>query len=361
MKPGRTPRLILGVASAALALMAVARTRSQEPSPTVSRGEKHRGVSWVAGPEIEAAALDRLREVDVNRIMQTPFGWQRTHDSPEIRLETKRVYWGERDEGLEKSARWASERGIESFLKPHIWLTQANGKWRSDIEMSSDANWDRWFASYRKFILHYAELAERLDIDGLVLGTELHRTVVAKPKEWSRIIREVRAVYSGELTYAANWYREYEDVPFWNELDYIGIQAYFPLSANDEQTSVAELIAGWAPHLESLRRLQARYSKPVLFTEIGYKSTPGAVREPWVWLDRKARTAAPVDLELQARAYRAFFETFWTQPWFAGAYFWKWHAAESRASPDVANGPDFSPQGKPAEAVLREWYRTTAD
>lgn len=354
----------LGTLVIALSLVACG-APSAESSPARPL-DKHRGVSWEARGEITSEALAPLEAVHANWIVQTPFGWQTTVDSPEVRLALDHVLWGELDEGLEATARWARARGIRTLLKPHIWLTRAEGKWRSDIAMATDDDWQRWFRSYRAFILHYARLAERVGMEGLVVGTELHQTVKAQPEEWRRIIREVREVYSGVLTYAANWYEEYEDVPFWSELDMIGIQAYFPLSENDSGTSVAELKEGWAPHKEAIAALQRRASKPVVFTEIGYKSTPGGTREPWKWLSRDERNTAPTDLELQERAYRAFFETFWHEPWFAGAYFWKWSPPAgpgdkrivARATDGPGRRPDFSPQGKPAEAVLREWYGT---
>lgn len=44
-----------------------------------------------------------------------------------------------------------------------------------------------------------------------------------------RLIRQIRRVYHGPLTYAANWSGEYKQIRFWDALDYVGIQAYFPL------------------------------------------------------------------------------------------------------------------------------------
>lgn len=342
---------------------------NSEPSAVEERAklqnhEKHRGVSWEAKGGITEAALAPLESIHANWIVQTPFGWQETHDSPTVELALEGVLWGELDVGLEKTARWARELGIKTLLKPHIWLTRGQGKWRSDIAMSSEEDWQAWFESYRAFILHYARLAERTGMEGLVVGTELHQTVRTKPEEWRRVIREVREVYSGPLTYAANWYQEYQDVRFWNALDSVGIQAYFPLTTDDSKTSLEELKAGWAAHKVAIAEVQQRTAKPILFTEIGYKSTPGAAREPWRWLTRYERRTAPVDFGIQERAYVAFFETFWHEPWFAGAYFWKWSPPldpnDKRfvlvPTEGPVGNPDFSPQGKPAQAVLEEWY-----
>lgn len=309
-------------------------------------------MSWVAGAEIHPADFDPLVTHGVNWIVQTPFGWQRDAHSPDLHLVTDgHIYWGERDAGIERTSALAKARGIRTLLKPHIWLTRpAPGEWRSDIAMTSEADWKLWFDNYRAFVLHYASLAERAGIDALCIGTELRGTVAHRPGDWRKLIAEVRAVYAGRLTYAANWYAEFEEVPFWDALDSIGIQAYFPL-ADGHSPSHEELRRGWQRHVSAIAAVQKRFGKPVLFTEIGYRSAPDGATEPWKWDPRDA-DASPVDLRLQADAYRAFFETFWHEPWFAGAYIWKWFPGRT----DSADA-SFTPQGKPAEQVMAEWYR----
>ncbi len=322
------------------------------PAPTEESVAKMKGVSWVAGAEIEAADLDALVAVGADWIVQTPFGWQERIDSTEVALVTDgRVYWGERDIGLEVTTRLAARRGIQTLLKPHLWLRRSeDGAWRGQIAMNGESEWQAWFGSYRRFILHYAELAERLEIPMLAIGTELHVTAVQRPEDWRSLISEVRKVYSGKLTYSANWYREFEEVPFWDALDAIGIQAYFPL-ASHPRPSRETLTATWKRHLAAIETVAKRLGKPVIFTEIGYRSTADAAIEPWTW--PQDVSGAEVDLDTQARCYEAFFATAWRQPWLAGAFIWKWYPS--------ADGPrhafDFSPQGKPAERVLAAHYR----
>jgi hypothetical protein len=303
---------------------------------------------------VTAPDLAPLVDAHVTWIAQTPFGWQRDERSPEVRLVTSgRVYWGETDEGLTVTTGLARERGIETLLKPHLWLTEPGpGAWHGTITMASAAEWDRWFASYRRFTLHYAELAERLQIPVYCVGTELHGTVRARPDDWRRLIAEVRKVYTGRLTYAANWHQELDDVTFWDAVDMIGVQAYFPLSQEPLPT-VEELVAGWQPHVAALESLARRHGRPILFTEVGYVSRPGATAEPWQWPEDRHAAASEDGLELQARAYEAFFRVFWDETWVAGAYIWKWYPGTSATT---ARTVDFTPQGKPAELVMRRWY-----
>ena len=341
---------------ASLASAAVAETAATNAAAVRSE-LRQRGVSWVAAGPVTRSDLEMVAELGADWIVQTPFGWQSSVASPVVRLVTSgHVLWGETDEGLEVTTRLARELGIKTLLKPHIWLTRSSGdEWRGQIAMRTDADWERWFASYRAFILHYAKPAQRLGIEALAVGTELHATAIAKPERWRRLIGEIRELYDGELTYAANWYREYEEIPFWDALDLIGVQAYFPLSDKSSPSS-AELEDGWRTHKEALAQMSRRLGKPILFTEIGYRSVPTAATRPWEW-PRRGETGA-VDLELQSRAYEAFFRTFWSEEWFAGAYFWKWFP--KHAASGGAGHRGFTPQNKPAEAVLRRWYAPAA-
>ncbi len=321
--------------------------------------EKQRGVSWVAGREpITKEHFTHLLRNNVNWIVQTPFAWQSHERSPNLELVTEGVLWGETDAGLEATTRLAQRLGIKTLLKPHVWLTDASdGKSWMDIEMESEENWQRWFKNYATFILHYARLAERVGIEGLCVGAELHLTTKLREQDWRKLIAEIRKVYHGKLTYAANWYKEFEDITFWNELDFIGIQAYFPLAA-EKNLPVEKLKAGWLPHLEAIQNVQQRYGKPVLFTEIGYRSAPDCAIKPWEWPEHDQQPAEPSGLSAQAACYEAFFQTFWKSAWFAGAYIWKWYPSTEETV--RRRGGDFTPQGKPAEAVMAAWYDQAA-
>lgn len=307
---------------------------------------KHRGVCWVAGPKkITEAELAKLSTLNINWISQTPFGWQRSPTSPEIVMHPtgEKIWWGESDEGIAETARLARAQNIKTLLKPHLWVGKG---WPGDIAMSTEAGWDAWFSNYEKFILHYAELAERNHIDILCIGTELQRTI-SREKEWRTLIRKIKSVYHGRITYAANFHLEYETISFWDELDFIGIQAYFPL-AKTKDAQLDELLEGWKSPLESIEKVQMHFNKPVIFTEIGYRSTHDAAVEPWQWPNKEHSTQACY--EAQAACYRAFFQSVWNKKWFAGVYFWKWYPQGPRRMGSI----DFTPQNKPAEKVLLE-------
>lgn len=351
------PRLPLPIVRLGLILMCMAGLARIAGAQQLATTSKYKGVSWVASHHpIDSKSFDELAALGVEWIVQTPFGWQEAHDKPEFRIVTAdHVHWGETDVGLVGTTRLARTKGIRTVLKPHIWLRRSRdgsteGAWRGEIAMTNEEDWERWFELYSEFITHYARLAEANDIELLCIGTELHQTAVQRPENWRRIIREIRSVYSGELTYAANWHREFEEIEFWDELDYIGIQAYFPLS-EEASPSAASIETGWSLALKTIERVQSRFQKPVLFTEVGYKSTADGLVRPWEWHATTEAATHEAGLDTQALAYEVFFTTVWQRPWMAGAFWWKWFAADHSAR------DAFSPQGKPAEDVLGRWYR----
>ena len=291
-------------------------TDSDILSPPV--GAQHRGVNLVAGATLPADTFDHLGRNNVDWVAQIPFGWQPRYDVPEVRLRTTGVVWGETDRGLRETTSQARAQGFKTLLKPHLWLIEeVPGQWRGTISFTSEEEWLRWEEDYRSFILHYAHLAAETGMEMFCIGVELHSAVRERPAFWRQLIQEIRAIYPGELIYGANWFQEYKDVSFWDQLDYIGIHAYFPLT-NSLDARIDELERGWQPYLESIEALQQTYGKKVIFTEIGYRSIAGAAIEPWNWTVRRR-----LDLQEQSDSYEALFRTFWHQPWFAGLYIWK--------------------------------------
>ena len=327
---------------------------------SVLRVEKIKGVCWEAGDSIGMVHIESLKDYSVNWIAQIPFGWQQNHDSPEIAFHNNRGYWGERDIGLTHTGALARQKSVKTLLKPHIWLTRPNGKWRSDIEMDSRAKWQQWFDQYEAFILHHALLAEKNGFEALCIGTELYLPAIKQEQRWRDIIANIRKVYSGQLTYAANFYKEYEEIRFWDALDFIGIQAYFPLSKKDAP-SLNELEKGWTPYFRKLKKLHQKWNKPIVFTELGYRSSKDAAIRPWEWEQRGDIPKDLISHKTQAYCYEAFFQTFWKEDWMAGVFLWKWtpenygQPFDYRKRKRPPSPISFTPKPEGLK-VIREWY-----
>ncbi len=251
------------------------------------------------------------------------------------------------DEALAHAISTAHDLGMKVMLKPHVDLSNDPAHWRADIGKTfSLSDWSEWFDSYRSMIQHYARFAQEYQVDQFSVGTELEQ---ASPHayEWRKVIANVRELYDGSLTYSANHSGEEFRLSWWDALDYIGIDAYYPLSVRGNPNRV-ELEFAWQQFMIALRGLYSTWHKPILFTEIGYRSQHGTTTRPYDW-----KLTGGLDLQEQADAYQAFFNQVYWQPWFAGSFFWAWDPAPfSTGSCDTA----YTPFDKPAEDVLRAGY-----
>jgi len=314
--------------------------------------DKQRGVH-VFG-KIDSANLQPLIKNNVEWITYVPFADQEDYNSPVVRYHhSERKTLTSIDSIWSKKIQLAHAYNLKIFLKPHIWIfSPSNGTWRSDIFPSNITNWETWKKSYREFILLYAKIAEKNNVELFCIGTEFTKLAIEKSDFWDILIQDVRNIYSGKITYAANWYEEFEKITFWDKLDYIGIQAYFPLVKN-KNPSVQQISKGWTKHLSSIKRIHKKFDKKILFTELGYKSTADSAIEPWSWIDYSSNLYRPVSTETQANCYDAFFKTIWKKEWFAGVHIWQWHTSENGGGLDNL---DFTPQKKPAENIIAKGF-----
>lgn len=311
----------------------------------VYEGKKLEGVSLVAPPKpIGAEAMQELDEVGLEWVSLMPYAFTE-EGGTELYYNLERQWWGERDEGLIETIRLAREAQLQVMLKPHLWLR--GGSFTGDLSFSTEAQWQAWEKAYTGYILHQAHIADSMQVPLFCLGTELTQHNMQRPDYWAFLIDTLRTVYGGQLTYAANW-DAVEAFPHWDKVDFIGVDAYFPLSKEDSPTP-DQLKKGWQPHLRALQTLAGRHQKPILFTEWGYRSIQATAREPW-----RSDTEGTNSAEAQKAAYEAFFQQVWTQPWVAGAFLWKWYPQQPRRHHKLET--DFTPQGKPALDVVRQYY-----
>ena len=276
--------------------------------------------------------LGALPAYGVNAVALVPYGFA-VRGEPHIRLNTGPGSW-ENDEGLMGLSRLAHAREIKVMLKPGVWV---RGGFAGDLQFASARDRAIWFADYRVFLEHYARLASRMHADIFCVGGEL-AGLTSYEAEWRRLIARVRELYPGPLVYAANFGREFEALAFWDALDYIGLQEYYPLP---DDLSTDEV-------LRKVQDVQQKFQRPVIFTEAGFASTEEANRAPWA----ESRTQK-LDLDEQARCYEAIFRAFYSQPWFEGMYWWAIRTNGAGGRTDRS----LTPWGKPAMQVVQRWYR----
>jgi hypothetical protein len=286
--------------------------------------------------------LEALALLGANWISLTPFGYLPSLETPEIHPSSDGGLDGESDEAVCEASARARALGLRVWLKPHLWTRG----WIGELKFSP-SGWDRFFDQYRAFLIHYALLAEREGMDGLVVGHELPSATLAFPDRWQSLIAEVRRVYTGTLTYGAHWQQEVDGIGFWDALDVVGVSFYAPLAPRPTR-SVAQLEAGAERALDRIRSVAVRTHRPVLLLEVGYAPHRDAPVKPW-----EEQPGAP-DLEAQRSCYEALARAVGPEDWIAGVFWWKWFTTDRIGGPNDAS---FSPRGKPAEGVLRRAFR----
>jgi hypothetical protein len=331
---------VLVAAGVVLALSLGAGHAVFDPGPTATQ----RGFAlptWEEGgydsPQVEQAFREMV-EVGATWVELTPTWYQTTRNASEIARTARTVS----DAGLERAITLAHQHGLKVLLKPHVDLPNPGQDSRNHIRPD-----DRkaWFASYTAFITHYAAMGERLGVEQFAVATEL-AAMTDDRTAWLQVIGTVRAQYHGTLLYAAA--SEYVRVPFWDAVDVIGIDAYWPLT-KASTTDVLALQQSWESIRADLAVLSAKYGRKILFTEAGYTSQEGTTTNPSDW-----RLSTTPNQAEQAAAYQALLATFSDQEWWAGVYWWVWNALPDNGD----HALDYSPRGKAAEGVIRGRWAT---
>jgi len=357
-RPGSPPRLSSG---AALVLTAVLsggcgvggpRAPSDVTPPVIAwdTSEKIGGVSFSAPRrEMASDALDSVVELGAGWIAVMPYAFV-DPDDPVVVFDRERQFWGETADGVAATIASAHARGLRVLLKPHLWV-RGHG-WPGEFAPHGDAAWATFLDGYRAYVLRFAAVADSAGADMLAVGTEVDIVAEARPDYWRALIAEVREIYEGPLTYAVNW-DEYADIEFWDALDLIGIDAYFPLVGHSTP-DVDDLVDAWGRWVRELEATSRRFDRPLLFTEFGYRSIDGAAGRQWELPEGRDARGLPLNEEAQAAAYEALFRVWWKRPDFAGGFLWKWYPG----TPDGDRvATDFTPQGKAAEEVAERWFR----
>ncbi len=240
----------------------------------------------------------------------------------------------------------AHAAGLKVLLKPHIWSREFGdgGKWHGDIKMTSEADWDEWFAQYTAYILYEAKIAKAAGAEALCVGVEYEGTR-GQAARWRKLIATVRKAYPGIITYACAM-GEWPNVQWLDALDCVGIDAYFPLT-NKENASEDLLRRGWEKIYRDLDPFVQKWGGQLCFTEIGYTTSSKAGIEPWAY------DVVNPDPAYQARLYKVAIEEASRHSYVKGMFIWKWFTSDQFHR--MEHNDPFSIQDRPMVLdVLRQ-------
>ena len=306
----------------------------------------HPGVGY-GSPAYERTLVES-RNAGADWVAITPFGRAADLQGRGVDL-TFEVPFEENRAAVRRAIQMAHEHGLKVMLVPHIWVE--SGGWRAEIDPKTDEGWAAWAKSYGDFVRTWAKVAEETGAEMFSAGVELRSWVTtARSPSFGAILRDLRRIYRGTLTYSANW-DDVDRTVILGDLDVIGINAFYPLAEHDGDGYDAHL-AGARRVRDKVHALAETWHKPVLFTEIGYTTRPDPAVRPWEWPDQMAHVK--VDEDAQALAYHALLAPLLDEPDFAGFFVWRVYADPDDVSQEAEWG--FSPRGKVAERVMRDAF-----
>ena len=364
------------VAVAALSLAGLApNAQAQSQSGFTYNGMdyiSYQASEFLETPQGPTGAAD-LRTTGANYTAVMATYYVQTYDSTTIAPDSS----SPSDAAIVAAIKNLQAQGITVTLKPHV--DSLDGIWRGDFTwpstdttVAAQQAWlTAWFTSYQSFILHFAQIASENNVGVMVIGTEYTKLTGSTcagscQAYWKQyVIDPLRASYPNlTLAYGANATGagdEFTSVSFWNDIDIIGVDGYFPLTGHADPT-IAQLVSAWttpsgnvngfSPERSLLNLSNAYPGKPLIFSEVGYTSTAGTNEAPYNYSPTGA-----YDPTEQEDFYEAFFEVFSADTaWMKGVFWWDW-----TVSSPGANDTGYSPQTKPAgTTTLPEWYGSTS-
>lgn len=323
-------------------------TSSSDPLPRSAQrnhGPRQRGVALgLFAEDVSFSYEPLLREIaalGASHVALVIPLYQTHGASTELRLHTR---LSPSLETIADTVREAQRMDLEVTLFPIVRLSdpRSPNEWRGTLAPSDR---DAWFASYGQLVGDLASLATLTGATRLVVGSELS-TLDGDLPRWKKLIALVRAVYSGTLVYSSNW-DHYQDARLFELVDEMGVVGYFDLRGAKDPSDVPALAARWRQIERQIESTLARFDKPFVFTELGYRSRAGATAAPW-----DESSGGVSDLDEQCRGFEAFRQA-WTAPEGAharldGLYIWNWYGY---GGPGTTS---YTPRGKPAADVIKK-------
>jgi len=245
----------------------------------------------------------------------------------------------------------AHNAGYKVFLKPHIVLSKDPSQkgfqgdvWRGTLKLR-DHEWRKVEKTYQSFILSFARFAEQHGVELFCIGTELSSFVDRRKAYWISLINDIRSLYSGRITYSANW-DDYMADHIWTRVDLIGVNAYFPLGSQKKINSKF-LAKKWSHILKPIKKMAQKYDKPVLITEIGYRSVRSSSSTPWI----HNNPAEKISEKTQSTLLHHMLEAIYNTSYITGCFIWNYpYSLRSE------HNTDFSIRNKQAFHTIARWY-----
>lgn len=289
-------------------------------------------------------------------------------------------------------------RGYSIMFYPMVLVDEHNKPWRGRIYANNESDVNNFFdgeIGYNQFILHYAKLVKG-KVDAFLIGSEMIGLTKFKSKgdkfptvekliELAKQVKEILGK-NVKISYGADWSEFHHTDGGWYNLDklwaseyidFVGIDAYFPLTNNNKTTyELQEVMDAWEAgegydyYLDAKGKkqpLDAGYawknikwwwenkhinpdgnktnwqpkSKKIWFTEIGFPSIDCATNQPNVFYDPSSaesnipkHSKGKVDFQAQKIGLLATEMKWKDSSMIENKFIWAWDARPYPSWPD---------------------------
>lgn len=352
-------------------------------------------VTWFAN-SLDAGSADIYPAIE-NREINSSKEWKVASYTRQNAIEISKDEYGNpnyggtvNDESVIRYLEELKRRNIKIMFNPMILLDIKGKPWRGHIS-GNISGIERFFRKYRKFIIHYAYLTKDY-IDFFLIGSELKGLTGIREEnrypavdELIKLASDVKSILGQEIkiSYGADWSEYHHKDGFYNldslwaseNIDFIGIDAYFPLTCTTiseissaeikkgfesgegfsyffENSEKKDLEAAWAwknikywwenKHYNADGSISPWIpkSKKIYFTEFGFPSIDKAPNQPNIFYDPNCLDGGipkysngEVDFEIQRKSIKAFLEYWEDSEMIEKSFLWAWDARPQPAWP----------------------------
>jgi len=267
---------------------------------------------------------------------------------------------------------YAQDAGLILALYPQpIFSDQTNSGYWGIVPLTYNW-WLEWFSQYERFILNYADFAQKNNIEIFIFGGDSilpalpngrlsngnpSNTPYDFPEKWNALVEKVRAKYSGQIIFSLPSYLvEDIDHEFLLQVDAIMVENASALTSSSSP-SIDDLKYRFTQILDqSIYKIYERFQKPIIIG-IKYPSIDGSASDcinydyPCLELvDNRSSDSLSIDINEQADIYTAILNTIIDREWITGVVSQGYYPAV------IVRDASISARGKSAMDVLSYYY-----
>ena len=356
---------------------------SDQPTAIAAVDIKPRNTGFITGIEFVSDyyptwqtyyrnSFEHIKDIGGNQVILTPT-WTYTSNTPPVLEPMPGSDMLTAD--LRQAIFKAKEKDLGTTLFPQVHFPDSETDWWNAAPKNEEW-WNNWFDRYSRYLIHFAEIAEKNGVSSLIIGEpgsrpswpggmSLESSEISAPPDaqerWLLLINNVRDKFSGQLLWAVPYPDGLKTDPaLLSQIDAIYLVWEASVSDSNAPTQ-AELANSFAKLLsKKVRPFYESINKPI-WIGLTYSSVDGAAQG----CVKDSKSCVPIkeffndeshnsneflDLQEQADIYNAAFTAINEQEWIAGV------TSRGFYPPASLKDNSYSVHGKPASDVIWYWF-----